>query len=200
MKEVILEKSINLFWRYGTKSITMDDLAREAGVSKKTIYQFFKDKNELVLECIKQEVEKQDDELKTIQNSAQNAIEEVIFILHYLKTKLENVNPSLIFDLQRHHHDAFQLLQCKKDKERCDMIAQNIERGKNEGLYRDEINALMIARMRVNEFHLSLDTNIFPPSVFDFRELQLQLLDHFLHGLVTPKGLEVFQHFKIKQI
>ena len=196
MKEIILEKSMSLFMRYGTKSITMDDVARECGASKKTIYQFFKDKNELVFECLKTEIEMQDRDLQAINEKAENALEEVILISQFLKTKLDSVNPALIFDLQRHHYSAWQLFQCKKDTERLQMISNNIERGKREELYRQELNSRYIAKIRLEQMHLAFDLNIFPPSEYDFKELHLQILDHFLHGLVTEKGLALLRLYK----
>ena len=196
MKEIILEKSMSLFWRYGTKSITMDDVARECGASKKTIYQFFKDKNELVFECVKSEINQQDAELQKIQDDAENALQEVIFISQFMKKKIDAVNPGLIFDLQRHHYNAWQLFQCKKDNERLQMIVNNLERGKREELYREEINSLYLAKIRVEQMHLAFDMNVFPPSEFDFKTLHLQLLDHFLHGLVTEKGLALLRYYK----
>jgi AcrR family transcriptional regulator len=185
-----------LFWQYGIKSITMDDIAREVGVSKKTIYQFFKDKNELIYQCVQIELDKEDSTLLQITASAEDAIQEVILISKYIEKKLDGLNPSLLIDLQRHHHKAWELFQTCKNSNRLKMIYDNIERGKSENLYRKEINAKILAKIRVEQIHLSFNPYVFPPSEFDLKELHLAFLDHFLHGLVTEQGLNLVQKYR----
>ena len=101
-KERIINAASELFFKYGTKSITMDDIAREIGVSKKTIYQFFKDKNELVSEVAEAYNAQELKDLEVIEQEAHDVIDEMVRLSHHIRQKLNSLNPSLLYDLEKY--------------------------------------------------------------------------------------------------
>lgn len=192
-KERILAKSEELFMRYGIRSITMDDIARELAVSKKTIYQHFKDKDELVYQMGLRHFECDKEEWNKMTNCCENAVDIMVTMSKHLKNTLKGINPSLFFDLQRYHPDTWDLWQNHKKTFIIETIKKNMEQGIAEGLYRDDVNVETLAILRVKEIELAFDMDTFPPQKFDLLNVQITFLEHFIRGIVTAKGYAVLE-------
>ncbi len=196
IKERIKQKADELYRRYGIKSVTMDEIASQLGVSKKTIYQSFNDKNELVDAVI---VEMLDDNKLCCQNSrmkAQNAIQEVYFGMEGLQDMLDNMNPSILFDIERGHPGTFKKFTEYKYNFLFDLMKKNIERGKKEGLYRPEINAELISKIRLETIMLPFNEELFPKNQYSLVYIQRELLEYFLFAMVTPKGYKLITKYQ----
>ncbi len=191
-KDRLIQESDELFSRYGIKSVTMDDIAVNIGVSKKTIYQHFKDKNELVLEVLKVHMNREKNDLERIKEESSNAIQEVYLISKYLKEMFMKTNPSVLFDLKKYHSEAYEYFQNHKSECIESVIISNIESGILEGNYRSDFTPKIMARLRMTEIEGSFDPSNFPTSEFDFVEVQVQSFKHFVMGLATKKGEELF--------
>lgn len=198
-KERILAKAEELFMRYGIRSITMDDIARDLAMSKKTIYQFFKDKDDLVYQMGVRHFEQDKSEICQIMQSAGNAIDEVIGMSRHLKNNLKGVNPSLFFDLQRYHPKAWSLWQEHKKGFIIEQVKKNIEQGVQEGLYKADLNIEILAILRVMQIEMAFDGTLFPPDKFDILTIQITFLEHFIRGIVTPKGFALLEEYFTKE-
>ena len=195
VEEKIIQASHDLFMRFSIKSITMDDIARELSISKKTIYQYFKDKNDLVLQVTRDHLEKERLEIQSIKESTSNAIETLIEESLCLRRNITGMNPSLLFDLRKYHHPAWELyLECKQ-KVYITSLKETLEAGVNQGLFRKEIVPSILAILRVEQIQMSLERYIYPRDQFDFQEVQSQLFDHFLNGLVSEKGRKLLSKY-----
>lgn len=195
-KERILKGAEELFFKYGIKSVTMDDIAKHLAISKKTIYQFYSDKNEIV-EVLMQETLKQDEcEFKQIHDESANMIEEVMHMMKHITTMFAKTNPNIFYDLQKYHPKAWSLFKEFKQDCMAKMIEKSIERGKKEGVVREDINAKIISRMRIEQVEMGLNAEVFPPSDFKLVDIQLAMLDHFLHGICTLKGHKLINKYK----
>ncbi len=192
-RERILAKAEELFMRYGIKSITMDDIARELAISKKTIYQYFQDKDTLVEEVADRHFQQDEEEICKISEYAENAIDEVILMSQHLKNRLKGVNPSVFFDLQRYHPKTWTLWQAHKHNFIIAQVRKNLVQGISEGLYRQDLDVEALAILRVTEIEMSFDIQLFPPNKFDLINLQITFLEHFIRGIVTSKGLNVLE-------
>lgn len=170
----------------------MDDIARELSISKKTIYQFFKDKDELVTLITQAHIDRERDEMAEVKSESANAIEELFKLSHCIREHIKDVNPSMLFDIQKYHPNGWDLWLEYKSVFIKGSILDVIARGKKEGYFRESVDAEILATFRVESIELSFDEKIFPRNKFDFTEVQMMLFDHFVHGLMTVKGQELY--------
>lgn len=195
-KERILQGAEELFFRYGIKSVTMDDIAKHLAISKKTIYQFFEDKNELVETLMSIGLKKDECEFRQIQKDSENVIVEVFNMMKHMGNMFSKVNPNIFYDLQKYHPKAW--LQFKEFKHNCmaRMVEDSIERGIREGLVRTDLNAKVLARLRIEQVEMGFNSEVFPPDKFKLLDVQLAMIDHFLHGICTLKGHKMINKYK----
>ncbi len=196
VKEDILINSHSLFCRYGIRSVSMDDIARELSISKKTIYQYFKDKDELVNNVTQYHLEFEKDEFNQIAKSAIDPIDELTKISVCLRQNLKDLNPSLVFDLKKYHRKAWENWISFKTVFVRNNIARNLKQGIEEGYYRSEIDVNTLAIYRMEQVQLPFDESIYPREKFSLSEVQLNLFDHFVHGLLTEKGRKLYKEYQ----
>ncbi len=188
VQENITQAASTLFMQFGIKSVTMDEIASHLGISKKTIYQYFKDKDELVCQVTKRILEIDRDECEQIFDQSADAIEELFEISKFLRERVISVNPSLLFDLKKYHPKSWKVYLDYKENVFLDTIITSLNRGKEEGFFREDIDPEILATLRMEEIQMSFDDGIFPKSKFDFKRIQLQFFDHFVNGIITEKG------------
>ncbi len=199
IKDKILKGSEELFMRYGVRSISMDDIARHLSVSKKTLYQHFADKEDLVVAVSKSHLESRDNLYKSLRDSSANAIEHLAKISVCMKQEMEGVNPSMLFDIQKFHPKAWAVwINFKKDLIR--EVVENLKQGIEEGYVREDINPEIFAVVRVELIQTAFNEEAFPGKKFKLAEVQAQIFDHFVYGLVTDKGRKIYQKCKTKSI
>jgi len=197
-KEKLLKGAEELFLKYGLRSVSMDDIARHLGISKKTIYQHFADKDEVVESVAKNHMDMQRKEFDTIAKESKNAIEEMVKISFCLKENMKNINPSLLFDMQKYHQRAWnEWLTFKHDFIRANII-RSLNKGIDEGYFREDLQTDIIVTMRLEQVQMAFDNTIFPRDKYSMPEIQTQLFDHFIHGLFTDKGKKLYQKYKQK--
>jgi AcrR family transcriptional regulator len=196
IKKKILKGAESLFMKYGVRSISMDDIARHLSVSKKTLYQHFADKEDLVTMTCQTHIEEMAGEFEEIQKSAKNAIDELAKISICLRQSSEEMNPSLLFDLQKYHPRAWSVWLNHKNNFIRETVIRNLKQGIEEGYFRPEIDKEVIAMVRLEMVQLPFDDRIFPPSQFKLSEVQMQIFDHFVYGITTEKGRKLYQKFK----
>ena len=195
-KEKILKGAEALFMRYGVRSISMDDIARHLSVSKKTLYQHYSDKDELVLMVSRGHLESNKQEFDEICNATKNPIEELAKISVCLKANMESMNPTLLFDLQKFHPTAWNEWIEYKGKYLRESIVRNLSEGIEQGYFRPEANPEILAAMRIEMVQVGFNNDVFPPNLFKLSEVQEQLFDHFVYGLVTEKGRKLYQKYR----
>ena len=200
MKEKILEEAGHLYMQYGVRSVTMDDIANSLSVSKKTIYQYFKDKDEIVTQSIFALIERDKQEFRNISDEAENVIEEFHLVSLCVRRMVDEINPSLLFDLKKYHTRAWEIYLNYKEDFIFNMVFDNMEKGKKEGYFRKEVNPNILARLRVEEIEMSFDNKVFPRNKFDFTEIHVQLLKHFLYGIMTDTGIKLFESYESKTV
>jgi AcrR family transcriptional regulator len=189
----LIERSALLFMHYGVKSVTMDDLARELGISKKTLYKHFEDKNQLVFSIMQLNINKDKKSCIEIKEAAKNAIDGLFRTTRFVMDKFRNIHPSVFYDLRKYHPDAWQLLQDHKWNFIIDLFRQNIERGKKEGLYRSNINTEIISRLHIATTDAILGTEVFPTTEFQYDQVFSDMMDIHIHGLVSHEGYTYLQ-------
>lgn len=195
IKEKILNGAEELFMRYGVRSISMDDIARHLAVSKKTLYQHFADKDELVLDVTRHMLEQNFKECESIRKVAENPIEELATISLWMKKSMEEINPTMLFDLQKFHVKAWNLWLEFKNKFIQEEVIRNLVAGIDAG-YMRSVNKEIMGILRVEFVQMGFNQDIFPREKFSLAEVQSQIFDHFVFGLVTEKGRKLYLKYK----
>lgn len=195
-KDRVLQGAEELFFKYGIKSVTMDDIAKHLSISKKTIYQFYSDKNEIVDTLMKLKLEEDKEAIQKIHTESENVITEVFGLMKHMSQMFAKLNPNVFYDLQKYHPEAWKLFNAFKEDCMETMVENAIKKGAKDGLVRTDINSKIIARLRMEEIQLGFNANIFPPDKFKIVDVQLELLDHFLHGICTLKGHKLINKYK----
>jgi AcrR family transcriptional regulator len=199
-KERILVKSNELFNRYGIRSVSMDDIAAQLGMSKKTLYQYYSDKDELVNEVFDNVLTSNKSQCIECSKLGENAIHEVFVSFDMTEELLRTMNPSVLFDMQKYHPSAYRKFEEFRNNFLYKLIKSNLERGIKEELYRSEIDTDVITRYRLHSILLSFNPDVFPSSKSNMVYIEQQLLEHFLYGLATPKGEKLIQKYKNQRL
>lgn len=188
MGELILIKAKELFFSYGLKSVSMDDLAKQAGVSKKTIYQFYADKNELVNQIVEDLMLCHHRLFKECQGTAKDAIEEVLLQSDGPFDTWASVNQSFFFELQKSFPAAWAKLDQHKQKVLQPGIVKNLQWGKQENLYREDLDVAFTAEVRLQQLGSALQPSAFTSRRMNVSQLMNELTAFYLHGITTEKG------------
>lgn len=196
VKDRIKQKADELFRRYGIRSVTMDEIANQLGVSKKTIYHSFSDKNELVDEVVVDILKYNKESCKSYREKSQNAIHELYLAMEMLQIMFDNMNPVILFDIERNHPATFKKFKEYKYKFLFELVKENIERGKKEELYRPEIDTDVVAKVRLETMMLPFNEQLFPKNKFSLAALQQQLIEHFLFGIASLKGYKLILKYQ----
>jgi TetR/AcrR family transcriptional regulator, cholesterol catabolism regulator len=194
--ERIVSGAEELFLTAGIKSITMDDVAKHLGMSKKTIYQFFKDKNELVVALVNKKLKEDEDQMSAIMNQSSNVIEEMINMMKCSEEIFSRINPIVIHDLQKYHPDAWKQFQNFKSGVLVHTLEELLTKGIKQGYIRPEIDVKIIAMMRVAQVEMGFNATVFPVAEFNTWKVQQQFLEHFNYGICTLKGYKLLNEYK----
>lgn len=196
IKDKILKGAEELFMRYGVRSITMDEIARHLGISKKTIYLYFSDKDEIVLSVSQAHLRAQQKRFDLIAEESKNSVEELVRLSFCLKENLKGMNPSVLFDLQKYHQKAWAAWQEYKRKVIKESVVRNLKQGIKDGYFRPDINPEILAVVRLETIQMGFDDQLFPRDKFNLAQVQLHILEHFIHGLLTEKGKKLYHKYK----
>ena len=195
LRERILTGADELFCKFGVKRITMDDVAKQLGMSKKTIYLHFKDKNELVYVLIQNMLEAQMKVMDAQSAIAANAVQEVFFVVTHLQDMLSKMNPMIFYDLQKYHPEVWTLFKNFRYSYMKECLMKNLNWGVKEGLFRDNLNFEIIATMRIEQCDMVFNQIVFPPGKYMISDVLTEITEHYLYGLCTLKGHKLINKY-----
>lgn len=197
-EQKLLEDATRVFMQFGIKSVNMDDLARHLSVSKKTLYQYFTDKEDLVRKAVASHCTREDREIQGICTKGLNAIEEMLEIMHFVTGLLKNIHPSIQYDMQKYHPEAYRAMRENRDRAIFDCMMSNTKKGQKEGYYRKDFNAEVIIKLYIARMDLIFDQSIFPFEQFTFSDVYREMFRYHIRGIASEKGLEYLEQ-KLKQ-
>ncbi len=200
VKENIISEAINLFMTNGLRSVTMDDIAKHLGISKKTIYQHFKDKEEIIIQSTSVVFEHENKMMEEIENEADNAVEELYRLTLCLRERIKNTSTTALYDMKKYYQNAWARYKDFKRDVIYNSVIKNLKRGIEEGLFRRDINPEILAQLRIGEIELSFDKDFFPEDKFSLVEIHEQLFQHFTYGILSEKGFKLFETYTQKVI
>ena len=189
---------LELFLKFGIKSLTMDDIARKLGISKKTLYQFVTDKKDLVKKGMLLCLEEEQNMIAKITTESINAIEELIEITKCANARLTEMHASVIYDIQKYHPESWGLLENHKKEFIKDVILKNTKRGIEEGFYRDNLNPEIIASLYIvmidSLFHA--DENF--GKDISLGDLHQEMIRYHVKGVANEKGISLLKKILMK--
>jgi TetR/AcrR family transcriptional regulator, cholesterol catabolism regulator len=185
----ILLKARELYMKYGIKSITMDDVARELGISKKTLYQYVTDKDDLVGKFIDNEIALRHEEICKCFRIGLNAVEELFEISLFMNKMMRDQNPATEYDLKKYYPLHFQKILNARREGVYNYILINLKKGIKEGLYRKEMNKEVIAKLYLWRIENSQLSDLFTEEEFSGIRLFVELLTYHIRGIATEKGI-----------
>lgn len=194
----ILEEAEKLFMKFGLRSVTMDDIAKHLGMSKKTLYVNFRDKNDLVNHLFSRMINEDECQIEQCTELSENAIDEVFRIMNYLKQCLSGMNPIVLYDLQKYHAEANYMMNEFHNNHIFNKCKANLERGIQEKLFRKDLRIEILASSRVAQINAAFESEIVMSGKYSLYEVLIELTYHFLFGIATLKGNELITEYKNK--
>ncbi len=185
----IQQTADRLFHRFGIRSVTMDDVAREISVSKKTIYNCFRDKNELVLSIINQHVKENDDQINSIAGSEINPIKRFAQIAAYIIQRHNQLNPALINDLKKYHPEAYEKISKFREEKVIMHVMRSINDGRTMGLFRTDFNDIVIAHAFSALTFAIFESESLAALEIDHKISVVEIIKYHLRSISTPEGL-----------
>jgi AcrR family transcriptional regulator len=198
-KERIIAQTYDLFMRYGIRSVSMDDIAYHLGISKKTIYQFYADKDALVEGVLDIEIKKNHDDCENHKRIKENSIHEIFLSMDAMQEMFKHLNPTIVHDIQKYHPKCFKKLHLHKQDFFYNIIKENLETGIQEGLYRPEIDIDVLAKFHLESIFITFNTDVFPVTKYNLTKISQAILENFLYGIATIKGIKKIEHYKLER-
>lgn len=195
----ILDQAEKLFLKFGIKSLTMDDIANELKMSKKTLYQFVSDKQDLVTKTMNNYCATDKEIVLELCRNSKNAIDELLDIIKYVKQRLSVFHPSILYDLEKYYPEAWDAMHKHQKEFVYEMVKENIVRGKVEGLYKEDVNAEIIARIYANRLDATIDRMDKVMAKYDFGTIYTEMMKYHIRGIASDKGNKVLDQ-KLKSI
>lgn len=192
-QEKWLKRVEELFLRFGIKSITMDDVARELGISKKTLYQFVESKDDLVQKMLTRHIEQEKTMCNMLFSAAANALEEMYIVIDGDTQQLKQMKANIIHDLQRYHRDAWEKISEYQRGFLYTVVRNNLERGIREGLYRSDFDVDIVSKLHISGSIQLFNDDIFPHTHYKYDQVFREYMLHYLYGIVSEKGLALLK-------
>ena len=187
----IKKKAHELFMGLGIRSVSMDDIATQLGMSKKTIYQCYADKDELVNAVMDDEELRMQTDCNSCNVGSKDAVDEVFRNIRLIYEQFSQMNPMVLHDLEKFHPSAFGRFLKMKNEFLYQVIHSNLLRGITEGLYRSEINVDVLTKYRLESIMLPFNIFVFPPAKYSLADISREMTVNFLFGVASQKGYEL---------
>jgi len=198
--ENILERISCLYRKYGIKSVTMDDVARELGISKKTLYLHFTDKDDLVLQVLNYEGRKRTLEFKKIFDRNLNAIEELLEVNRYMNLMMRDHSTVVDYDLKKYYPEHYSKTQDLRRAKMYESVLNNMKKGKKEGLFRTDLNEEIITKLHVSRIMCMTENPYFSTAELSSPEVFSEVIIYHIRGIANDKGIKILEENLVKEI
>ena len=192
-KEKIVNGALELYKRMGVKSVNMDEVATNLGISKKTLYVYFDNKQDLVNHCFQKHYDLVSEIINTSAAQFENAIDELFAIDESCSIIMKQTNPYLLGELKRYYPNTWALIEQLKQKVLFNIMKKNLNKGIKQEIYRKEIDVDVIAKLMINRIDTLINEEVFPLTQYDFRKLLTEIRIYHLRGIATIKGINYLE-------
>ncbi len=191
--KTIVDRVAGMYLEYGIKGVTMDDVAHKLAISKKTLYQYFNDKKELVWAVLERQNKKRHFDFSILEERNTNAIDELFYHYEIQVQMIKNHKPAFVYDLKKYYPDIYTHFQKMKHKRILESVNSNLIKGKKEGLYREDLDDDIISRLNLLRIEGIMNSDIFSVEELVSTNLFSEIFRYHLFGIVSNKGREVLQ-------
>ena len=191
IRERIIEEATSQFLQFGIRNVTMDGIAAAIGMSKRTVYEAFKDKSELVHSCLDMLKQKHKCRNEEIIHSLQNVVETIFAFMKEGIKAMNAINPVFFRDMEKLYPKAWEDLRKNNEKEAFDLSKELLHKGIDEGFFRSEINIPIVAKLFHEQMNLLADEKVFPRDEYNYADVFQSLTINFMRGISTKKGIEL---------
>lgn len=191
----VIDTAWGMFRRFGVRSVSMDDVAREMSISKKTLYRCFRDKNELITKTLDQDLIEIEKEVDAILLSELNPVKQVLKIANFVSGYLKQMNPSMMYDLQKYHPEIYLEFNRHREKTFMERVVKNLRNGMEQGYYRSELNPEISARLYMCLMNHGPEHLGHMSELTEYSEMYVQIMRYHLHSIATEKGLTEAKEF-----
>lgn len=195
-KERILWKAHELFNRSGFRRVTMDEIALKTGMSKKTIYQLFANKDEIVDAVVAELINKSIYTCEQNVVKAENAVHEIFLNIQMIEEMMCDMNPSVYEDMEKFFPTVYQKFFQYKNDYILKNVRKNIERGIEEGLFREELNVDIISKFRIATLFIPFNQDVYPYARYNLTDVEVETIELYLYGIATIEGQKLIQKYK----
>lgn len=194
----ICSSTLDLFLQLGIRSVSMDDICRKLGISKKTLYQVVDSKEELINMVTSAHMQNEMLKVQELREQSINAIDETLQCGKHFLQFFRKMSPTFVHDLQKYYGPIWDRVRSQHMEHDTLFVQQNLERGIEEGLYRDNLKPYILAKMYVHTCMNIADEFIFPLSEYTRAELYIEAINYHLQGIVTKKGADYLKSTEIR--
>jgi AcrR family transcriptional regulator len=195
VRDKIISGALKMFTRYGIRSITMDSIAEELGISKRTIYEKFKDKDELLKKCFETAIKTQKTSTEEILKSSENVIEALLKIVKHNVNIMKTINPVFFYDIKKYYPNLNKQTVENSDKQSLIQFMELLDRGKKENVFRPEINVEIVAILLFEQFKIMNNQEVFPEDKYSKIEIFENIVINFMRGIATEKGFSLIEKY-----
>lgn len=184
---------LQLFMQLGIKSLTMDEIARQLGISKKTLYKYVTDKKDLVSKAMQCAIDEEQCVLCDLNAQEGNAMDKILAINKMVSEKLQSIQPAVIFDLKKYYPEAWEIMENHKREFIFNQVIENLTEGIEEGLYRENLNPEITARIYITLINSIFDSHLFERNIYSFQKIHTEVVRYHLRGIASEKGIKYIQ-------
>lgn len=192
----ILKGAEQLFFKYGIKNVTMDDIAKHLSVSKKTIYQYFKDKDTMIHNLVELTLKEDKCIIQKSQSESTNVVHEAFNLMENMREFFSKINPILFYELNKYYPETWKLFLNFKNDFVLKSVENSLIKGQKEGYIRLDINLKLLSRLRVELIELAMNGKRMPHNQYGIIEIHTAFTEHFLYGVCTLKGHRLINKYK----
>ncbi|OFY76189.1 MAG: hypothetical protein A2V46_00855 [Bacteroidetes bacterium RBG_19FT_COMBO_42_7] len=198
-RQKITEEAALMFRTYGIRAVTMDMLAAKLGMSKRTIYEIFRDKDELLKGVIKWMTQKQREVITKYFNESDNVVEAIFKMLDLMAEHFQKMSPAFQMDMKRYHRIILDNPDEIQDLPYYSNNSEILSRGIKEGVFRDDIDVEITNKCMLEVVRMSNDKDVFPPDDFLNKDVIRNFYINYLRGISTPKGHDLIDFYEKKR-
>lgn len=192
----ILDRATQMFMKYGIRNISMDDICRDLGISKKTLYQFVENKADLLEKIFFYSNELQRKQFEERMKPEMNAIDQLFEASKIISDSFKKFNPSITFELSKFFPALFEEMKKNKHSEIYSHILVNLDKGIQEGLYRDDMNSELTAHLYMQKLESCQNPEFFGKLDLSFENIFEVMFENHIRGIANTKGIEYFEEQK----
>ena len=196
VRKRILTEATNLFFQNGIRDITMDNIAEKLGISKRTIYETFKNKSELLINCFEEYSKERYKANEEIIKNSQNVLAAICSFIQSGALAIDLLNPAFFTDMRKYHNDIWVMATKQQNEKNYNLAYRLLRKGINEGIFRKDINIDIVVKIILEQMKLLVDNEVFSSDKYTRSEVFKNMVIKFIRGIATNRGIELIDSFE----